>query len=604
MVNLITCTWCEAYFYSHEIDAHVEECMYRQSLDSLLDLSSDEASATSQMEQSSTPLDTDMLDFNDNSDNISLFGTPVPDDLSETDSQTPINLTFSPSNMERQVMASFGLALEKIVLDNRHELLPSPYKSRKQLEMAYLIRAMRYDTCTDGCMLFTDDEETECLHCQQPRYNDDNLANRTINVLSVAEQLGLLLYNKGTRQDLRYRSDYETTGDYDDIFGGSYYQGLKEDHFTNQYDIAIGLYTDGFTPSSKSSSSLTMVHLVIYNYHPASARYSFYYTCVFYRVRTERMLQVCVMPGPKSPKGAGFWSFLRPLMDELAVLATAGMVVTCDDGTTVRSKVHLLVATGDMPAAATLSGHSGHMSTYGCPICPAKGVSGWNGRGKFIMPTERNLELAWWPSEVFLGNGAMHRAINPTPISDRPTFQGPALFALDEMHLFGHGLSSQLVSLMEGGKRDKKDYSKSSLFIGSKETARLFGLMEASRANIPVSFDGAFKKPFGKHTTRAVDWIDMARLSCISAIDPGVECSNLILKLAANKHLTLMGLQSRGSDDNDGNNDGNNDDDNDDGNDDGNGNGNDDAVISTGKIITATGKESMKLVMGLTAEML
>ncbi|SAM00071.1 hypothetical protein, partial, partial [Absidia glauca] len=151
--------------------------------------------------------------------------------------------------------------LEKIVLDNRmtvkahaavtklmneviskvapgHELLPSPYKSRKQLEMAYPIKAMRYDTCTSGCMLFTDDEETECQQCQQPRYNDDNLANRTINVLSVAEQLGLLLYNKGTRQDLRYRSDYETTGDYDDIFGGSYYQGLKEDHFTNRYDIA------------------------------------------------------------------------------------------------------------------------------------------------------------------------------------------------------------------------------------------------------------------------------------------------------------------------------------------------------------------------------
>jgi hypothetical protein len=85
----------------------------------------------------------------------------------------------------------------------------------------------------------------------------------------VTEQLGLLLYNKGTRQDLRYRFIYDTTDSYDDIFGGSYYQGLMDQHFTNEYDIAVGLYTDGFTPSSKSSSSLTMVHLVIYNYHPS-----------------------------------------------------------------------------------------------------------------------------------------------------------------------------------------------------------------------------------------------------------------------------------------------------------------------------------------------
>ncbi|SAM00596.1 hypothetical protein [Absidia glauca] len=278
-----------------------------------------------------------------------------------------------------------------------HELLSSPYKSRKQLEMGYPIKAMRYDTCTNGCMLFTDDKETECQQCQQPRYNDDNLANRTINVLSVAEQLGLLLYNKGTRQDLQYRSNYDTTGSYDDILldlttkddqlmrqiGSRYVvvpptdERIKEDHFTDEYDIAIGLYIGGFTPSSQIlllPHHGALGHLQLPSKHPVNrekktrrrnriARYSFYYTCVFYRVRTERMLQVCVMPGPKSPKGAGFWSFLRLLMDELEVLATASMVVTCDDGTTVRSKVHLLVATGDMPAAATLSGHSGHMST-------------------------------------------------------------------------------------------------------------------------------------------------------------------------------------------------------------------------------------------------
>ncbi|SAL95675.1 hypothetical protein, partial, partial [Absidia glauca] len=252
---------------------------------------------------------------------------------------------------------------------------------------------MRYDTCVDGCMLFTKDTEVECCQCHQHRYDDEMKPFRTINVLPITQQLGLLLYNKETRQDLHHRSEYSLSGNYDDVFSGSYYQGLMDQHFTNEYDIAIGLYTDGFAPSSKSSSSLTMVHLVIYNYHPSI------------RVRTERMLQVCVMPGPKSPKGAGFWSFLGPLMDELEVLATAGMAVTCDDGTTVQSKVHLLVATGDMPAVTALCGHSGHMSTYGCRLCPAVGVPGWNGYGKFIVPNAHNLGLAWWSKDVFIEGG-------------------------------------------------------------------------------------------------------------------------------------------------------------------------------------------------------
>ncbi|SAL95033.1 hypothetical protein [Absidia glauca] len=75
-----------------------------------------------------------------------------------------------------------------------------------------------------------------------------------------------------------------------------------------------------------------------------------------------------------------------------------------------------------------------------------------------------------------------------------------------------------------------------------------------------------------------------------SAADPGLEYSNLMVKLAANNYLTLMGLKSPGSDDDD--------------DEDGNDNDNDDAVALTGKVFTATGKESIKRVLGLTLEML
>jgi hypothetical protein len=321
MSTLVPCVWCEAYFYTEEINAHTEVCLYRHTLDSLFD-SSSEASTTCQNEEPLTALDSDMPDFDtDNMESLSQFEVPAFDDFNGADSQEledPINITFPPKNMELQYMALFGLDLEKIVLDNRitekgyaaivklineivakvapgkcqrymegfvrtklifvsiefsielgHEQLPSPYKSRKQLEHAYPVKAMRYDTCVDGCMLFTKDTEVECYQCRQDRYDDEMKPHRTINVLPITQQLGLLLYNKETRQDLQHRSEYSLSGNYDDVFSGSYYQGLMEDHFTNQYDIAIGLYTDGFTPSSKSSSSLTMVHLVIYNYHPS-----------------------------------------------------------------------------------------------------------------------------------------------------------------------------------------------------------------------------------------------------------------------------------------------------------------------------------------------
>jgi hypothetical protein len=109
------------------------------------------------------------------------------------------------------------------------------------------------------------------------------------------------------------------------------------------------------------------------------------------------------------------------------------------------------------------------------------------------------------------------------------------MFALDEMHMIGHGLCYQLVSLMEGGKRDKKDYTNSDLYLGPQETARLFGLMEDSLPNIPTSFDGAFKKPFGKHSTRAVDWIDMTRY-----VIPALFVPRLVDPLAQTAVLSLI----------------------------------------------------------------
>ncbi|SAL99803.1 hypothetical protein [Absidia glauca] len=120
---------------------------------------------------------------------------------------------------------------------------------------------------------------------------------------------------------MTYRLNYQASDKHDDIPSGTHYQSLKNAIFANEFDIAIGLYIDGFSATSKPSISLTMVNVV--NLNPS--KYS-----------------------------------------------VQGMEVLCDDGATITSKVSLLLASGDIPAAAALSGHIGHTARSGCRIVQSK----------------------------------------------------------------------------------------------------------------------------------------------------------------------------------------------------------------------------------------
>lgn len=84
------------------------------------------------------------------------------------------------------------------------------------------------------------------------------------------------------------------------------------------------------------------------------------------------MFQLAILPGPNSPKDMD--TFLKPIVDELRVLSSTGLTVRMDGEEVCRAKVHLVMATGDIPAVADLCHHAGHMSTYGCRICLTKTV--------------------------------------------------------------------------------------------------------------------------------------------------------------------------------------------------------------------------------------
>jgi hypothetical protein len=77
--------------------------------------------------------------------------------------------------------------------------------------------------------------------------------------------------------------------------------------------------------------------------------------------------------------------------------------------------------------------------------------------------------------------------------------------------MLGHGVSQQLVGLMRNGISGKHSYRNSGLYLGETVMATLFKTMSDSLHQIPTSFDGSFHTPSSKHTTRAVDWIDIVR---------------------------------------------------------------------------------------------
>jgi hypothetical protein len=105
-------------------------------------------------------------------------------------------------------------------------------------------------------------------------------------------------------------------------------------------------------------------------------------------------------------------------------------------------------------------------------------------------------------------------------LAELPGFVGPTSFGLDEMHMLGLGLSKQLMSLINGGKRVNKHYSSGTLCLGESKTNQLLIEMENARYTIPSDFEGSFRRPFGKYTTRAVDWLDITRYMIPSLFVP------------------------------------------------------------------------------------
>jgi hypothetical protein len=94
--------------------------------------------------------------------------------------------------------------------------------------------------------------------------------------------------------------------------------------------------------------------------------------------------------------------------------------------------------------------------------------------------------------------------------------------------------------------------SRGDLCLGDRRLADLFVAMENSLHQIPATFDGSFRVPFGKNTTRAVDWIDIVRFAVPALMvpkmrDPGskmaVMCLVTFIQLSLQKKIGASQLE-------------------------------------------------------------
>lgn len=187
------------------------------------------------------------------------------------------------------------------------------------------------------------DNRTICNYCRSKRYEpnneNSNLPLSTMKVLSIGDVISRLLANPITREELKYRHNYDQRenaqpGVIADFFDGEEYKTFKNSgNFQSEHDVAIALFNDGFVTDNRGSRLFTMIHMVILSYHPQL------------RYKDEYVVQLCILPGKKKP--ASFASYLSVILAEIHYLSTYGMVVRTSDGQDIRSKVHCLVAGGD-----------------------------------------------------------------------------------------------------------------------------------------------------------------------------------------------------------------------------------------------------------------
>ncbi|OAD74819.1 hypothetical protein PHYBLDRAFT_61130 [Phycomyces blakesleeanus NRRL 1555(-)] len=327
------------------------------------------------------------------------------------------------------------------------------------------VKGHEYDVCSSGCQLYgINDNQESCVDCGKPRYKTDPNQSQTpaasMKLLSVGNMLSQMLADPATRELLCYRANQESVaGQLTNILDGDNYKQLvQQGLFSNPNVIAIRLYTD--RPIHQPT------HLD---------------------------------------------SFLIPIINELRDLEAHGLVVKHNGVEFCRSKVYLMLASGNIPAVADMAHIGSHTSLFSYCFCETKGK----------CPTNRRHGMYFDDISARLRPFGDFKVGNPPSIYIQlSTFSGSSFFALDELHLITRGIGKLVYDLITVTltKETKFYYTHPDNTLNTTEypfhipradLVTIGNCITSSRKYIPTSFQGSFDNVFAKiDGIRAVDWLD------------------------------------------------------------------------------------------------
>ncbi|KAG2216457.1 hypothetical protein INT45_014176, partial [Circinella minor] len=158
-----------------------------------------------------------------------------------------------------------------------------------------------------------------------------------------------------------WRSRSRVADTFYDVFDGDMWREFA-DRDGHQFvaeprSLLLTLNVDWFGPFENSTYSCGAIYLTVNNL-PRSERF-----------KTENVILIGVMPGPREASTSDINHYLRPIVDELLEWYNGKRIVTAEHPDGVCVRLALLNVACDIPPARKVSGFTSHASRCGCHKC-------------------------------------------------------------------------------------------------------------------------------------------------------------------------------------------------------------------------------------------
>lgn len=292
-----------------------------------------------------------------------------------------------PRNVYNQIQHTFR---HKITLDSEWVIL-------HRLALLSGIEPQNIDCCIKSCIAFTRGytDLEQCPFCGEHHYTSSGQARRKFSYLPIIPRLQAYFQNEAKVQLLLYRHHFKPCpGTITNIFDGEWYHSLLDTpvtidgvaqphcYFNHKYDIALSLAVDSYLLFKRRRGGPCATPILVQNFNVPPQIHT----------QMEHLICVGIIPGPHQPKNLE--SFLAPLDDELAMVATG--IKTFDASTKYSFDLHayVLFKNGDILAVEKLLNMKGHNGVHPCHSCNIHSVRNISAKGTVYYTPLRTPDLA------------------------------------------------------------------------------------------------------------------------------------------------------------------------------------------------------------------